>query len=42
MALAAVTAVLIVLIAYEAVHFHDARARVRANPSGSLAEMRAG
>ena len=39
-ALAAVTAVLIVLIAYEAVHFRDARARVRANPSGSLAEMR--
>ena len=37
---AAVTAVLIVLIAYEAVHFHGARARVRANPSASLAEMR--
>ena len=33
-------AVLIVLIAYEAVHFHGARARVRANRSASLAEMR--
>ena len=39
-ALAAVAAVLIVLIAYEAVHFREARARVRANPSASLAEMR--
>ncbi len=39
-ALAAVAAVLAVLIAYEAVHFRDARARVRANPSATLAEMR--
>jgi low temperature requirement protein LtrA len=39
-ALAAVAAVLAVLIAYEAVHFRQARARVRANPSASLAEMR--
>ena len=39
-ALAAVAAVLAGLIAYEAVHFRDERARVRANPSGALAEMR--
>ena len=39
-ALAAVTFVLIILITYEAVHFRAARARVRANPSASLAEMR--
>jgi low temperature requirement protein LtrA len=39
-ALAAVAAVLVVLIAYEAVHFREARARVRANPSATLAEMR--
>jgi low temperature requirement protein LtrA len=39
-ALAAVAFVLIILITYEAVHFREARARVRANPSGSLAEMR--
>jgi low temperature requirement protein LtrA len=39
-ALAAVTAVLTILIAYEAIRFRDARARVRANPSMSLAEMR--
>jgi hypothetical protein len=39
-ALAAVAAVLAVLIAYEAVHFRQARAQVRANPSASLAEMR--
>jgi low temperature requirement protein LtrA len=39
-ALAAVAAVLAVLIAYEAVHFREQRARVRANPSATLAEMR--
>jgi low temperature requirement protein LtrA len=39
-ALIAVSAVLAVLIAYEAVHFREARARVRANPSATLAEMR--
>jgi low temperature requirement protein LtrA len=39
-ALAAVAAVLAMLIGYEAVHFREARARVRANPSASLAEMR--
>jgi low temperature requirement protein LtrA len=39
-ALAAVAAVLAILIGYEAVHFREARARVRANPSASLAEMR--
>jgi low temperature requirement protein LtrA len=39
-ALAAVTAVLLVLIAYEAIHFREARARVRSNPSATLAEMR--
>jgi low temperature requirement protein LtrA len=38
--LAAVTAVLAILIAYEAVHFREQRARVRANPSATLAEMR--
>jgi low temperature requirement protein LtrA len=41
-ALGAVAAVLAVLIGYEAVHFRDARARVRANPSATLAEMRGG
>ncbi len=40
LALAAVAAVLAVLIAYEAVHFREQRARVRANPSATLAEMR--
>jgi low temperature requirement protein LtrA len=39
-ALAAVATLLAILIAYEAVHFRDERARVRANPSASLAEMR--
>jgi low temperature requirement protein LtrA len=39
-ALAAVAAVLAVLIAYEAIRFREARARVRANPSMTLAEMR--
>jgi low temperature requirement protein LtrA len=39
-ALAAVSAVLAMLIAYEAVHFREERARVRANPSATLAEMR--
>jgi low temperature requirement protein LtrA len=38
--LAAVATVLALLIGYEAVHFREARARVRANPSASLAEMR--
>jgi low temperature requirement protein LtrA len=38
-ALAAVAAVLAILIAYEAVHFREQRARVRANPSATLAEM---
>jgi low temperature requirement protein LtrA len=38
-ALAAVATLLAILIAYEAVHFRDERARVRANPSASLAEM---
>ena len=38
--LAAVTGVLVVLIAYEAIRFREARARVRANPNMSLAEMR--
>jgi hypothetical protein len=41
-ALGAVAAVLAVLIGYEAVNFRDARARVRANPSATLAEMRGG
>ncbi len=39
-ALAAVATVLAILIAYEAVHFREQRARVRANPSATLAEMR--
>jgi len=39
-ALAAVSAVLAILIAYEAVRFREQRARVRANPSATLAEMR--
>ena len=39
-ALAAVAAVLAALVAYEAVRFRDVRARVRANPSATLAEMR--
>jgi low temperature requirement protein LtrA len=39
-ALAAVTAVLVILIAYEAIRFREARARVRANPAMTLAEMR--
>jgi low temperature requirement protein LtrA len=39
-ALLAVSAVLGLLIGYEAVHFREERARVRANPSASLAEMR--
>jgi low temperature requirement protein LtrA len=38
--LAAVATVLALLIGYEALHFREARARVRANPSASLAEMR--
>ena len=39
-ALAVVSAVMAALIAYEAVHFREQRARVRANPSATLAEMR--
>jgi hypothetical protein len=39
-ALAAVTGVLVALIAYEAIRFRGARERVRANPSASLAAMR--
>jgi low temperature requirement protein LtrA len=39
-ALAAVAVLLAILIAYEAVHFREQRARVRANPSATLAEMR--
>jgi low temperature requirement protein LtrA len=39
-AVAAVTAVLVVLIAYEAIHFREARERVRTDPSATLAEMR--
>ena len=39
-AVAAVTAVLVVLIAYEAIRFREARQRVRADPSATLAEMR--
>jgi hypothetical protein len=35
-----VAVVLVILITYEAVHFREQRARVRANPSASLAEMR--
>jgi low temperature requirement protein LtrA len=38
--LAAVTAVLAGLVAFEAIHFREARARVRANPDATLAEMR--
>jgi low temperature requirement protein LtrA len=38
--LAAVAVVLAILIAYEAVHYREQRARVRANPSVSLAELR--
>jgi low temperature requirement protein LtrA len=38
--LGAVTAVLVALIAYEAVRYREARAQVRANPSITLAEMR--
>jgi len=37
---AAVTAVLVGLIAYETIRFRDARARVRAAPTAPLAEMR--
>jgi low temperature requirement protein LtrA len=40
LALAGVAAVLSILIAYEAVHFREQRARVRANPSATLGEMR--
>jgi low temperature requirement protein LtrA len=39
-ALLAVSGVLAALIAYEAIRFREARARVRANPSASLTEMR--
>jgi low temperature requirement protein LtrA len=39
-ALAAVAAVLAILIAYEATRFREQRARVRANPSATVAEMR--
>jgi low temperature requirement protein LtrA len=39
-ALGTVCAVLVTLVAYEAIRFRDARQRIRANPSGSLAEMR--
>ena len=39
-AVAAVTALLVALIAYEAIRFREARERVRANPSVTLAEMR--
>ena len=39
-ALLAVAAVLAALITYEAIHFRAERARVRANPSASLAQMR--
>jgi low temperature requirement protein LtrA len=40
LSVAAVTAVLVALIAYEAIRFREARARVRANPSLTLIEMR--
>jgi low temperature requirement protein LtrA len=40
-ALAAVTAVLLVLVSYEAIRLREARARVRSHPSATLAEMRA-
>lgn len=39
-ALLAVTVVLVGLIAYEAIRFREARARVRANPHMTLEEMR--
>jgi low temperature requirement protein LtrA len=39
-ALTAVSVLLAGLIAYEAIRFREARARVRANPSATLAEMR--
>jgi low temperature requirement protein LtrA len=39
-AVAAVTAVLVALITFEAIRFREARERVRANPSATLAEMR--
>jgi low temperature requirement protein LtrA len=39
-ALAAVAVVLVILITYEAIHFREQRAHVRANPSASLTEMR--
>ena len=39
-ALAAVTAVLVALTAYEAIRFREARERVRANPHMTLEEMR--
>ena len=39
-AVGAVTAVLVVLIAYEAIRFREARQRVRTDPSATLAEMR--
>jgi low temperature requirement protein LtrA len=39
-AVASVTMVLLGLVTYEAIRFRDARARVRADPSMSLAEMR--
>ena len=40
LALAATSTVLVILIAYEVARFREDRARVRANPSASLAEMR--
>jgi hypothetical protein len=39
-AVAAITALLVALVAYEAIRFREARERVRANPSATLAEMR--
>jgi low temperature requirement protein LtrA len=39
-AVAAVTGLLVALIAYEAIRFREARERVRADPSASLAKMR--
>jgi low temperature requirement protein LtrA len=39
-ALTAIALVLTILIAYEATYFREQRARVRSNPSASLAEMR--
>jgi low temperature requirement protein LtrA len=38
--LGAVTGVLVILVAYEAIRFREARARVRNDPSMTLAEMR--